>query len=123
MAPESIQDQTSGSTSTSNIVTFQAKIEVLGKKKEMLKPGMTANVTIFADKLPNVLYIPLQAVVIQHHEDTVTVVTPDGKEVSKGVTLGQRNDTDWQVVAGLKAGQKVVLHLGDLSSMWTPGHH
>ncbi len=123
MAPESIQDQTSGSTSTSNIVTFQAKIEVLGKNKEMLKPGMTANVTIFADKLPDVLYIPLQAVVIRHHEDTVTVVTPDGKEVSKGVTLGQRNDTDWQVVAGLKAGQKVVLHLGDLSSMWTPGHH
>jgi multidrug efflux pump subunit AcrA (membrane-fusion protein) len=70
-----------------------------------------------------VLYIPLQAVVIQHHEDTVTVVMPDGKQVSKAVTLGQRNDTDWQVLAGLKAGQKVVLHLGDLSSMWTPGRH
>ena len=125
MAPESIQDQTAGSTSTStsNIVTFQAKIEVLGKNKELLKPGMTANVTIFADKLPNVLYIPLQAVVIQHHEDTVTVVTPDGKKVSKAVTLGQRNDTYWQVLSGLQAGQKVVLHLGDLSSMWTPGHH
>ncbi len=124
MAPESIQDQASStSNSNSNVVTFQAKIEVLGKNKEMLKPGMTANVTIFADKLPNVLFIPLQAVVIQHHEDTVTVVMPDGKEVSKAITLGQRNDTDWQVLAGLKAGQKVVLHLGDLSSMWTPGRH
>ncbi|MDA8377729.1 MAG: efflux RND transporter periplasmic adaptor subunit [Planctomycetia bacterium] len=123
IAPESIQDQTSGGTnpSTSNIVTFQAKIEVLGKRKQLLKPGMTANVDIFADKLPNVLYIPLQAVVIQNDEDTVTVVMPDGKQISKPVTLGERNDLDWQVLHGLKSGQKVVLHLGNVSSMWTPG--
>jgi len=124
IAPESIQDQntSSSSGSTSNIVTFQAKIEVLGAQKQLLKPGMTANVDIFADKLPNVVYIPLQAVVIQNNEDTVTIVMPDGKQISKPVTLGQRNDLDWQVLHGLKPGQKVLIHLGVSSSMWTPHH-
>ena len=125
IAPESIQDQNTSSTSgsTSNIVTFQAKIEVVGAQKQLLKPGMTANVDIFADKLPNVIYIPLQAVVIQNNEDTVTVVQPDGKQIFKPVTLGQRNDLDWQVLHGLKPGQKVLIHLGVSSSMWTPHHH
>ncbi len=125
IAPESIQDQSTSSTSgsTSNIVTFQAKIEVLGSQKQLLKPGMTANVDIFADKLPNVVYIPLQAVVIENNEDTVTVVTPDGKQIFKPVTLGERNDLDWQVLHGLKPGQKVLIHLGVSSSMWTPHHH
>ncbi len=125
IAPESIQDQNSSSTSgsTSNIVTFQAQIEVTGPKKQLLKPGMTANVDIFADKLPNVIYIPLQAVVIQNNEDTVTVVMPNGKQVSKPITLGERNDLDWQVLHGLKPGQKVLIHLGVASSMWTPHHH
>lgn len=122
IAPESIQDQTAGGTnpSTSNIVTFQSKIEVLGKQKQLLKPGMTANVDIFADKLPNVLYIPLQAVVIQNGQDTVTVVDSKGKQQVKNVTLGERNDLDWQVLQGLKPGQKVVIHIGNVSSMWTP---
>ena len=125
IAPESVQDQNTSSTSgsTSNIVTFQAKIEVLGAQKQLLKPGMTANVDIFADKLPNVIYIPLQAVVIQNNEDTVTVVQPDGKQIFKPVTLGQRNDLDWQVLHGLKPGQKVLIHLGVSSSMWTPHRH
>ncbi len=125
IAPESIQDQNASSTSgsTSNVVTFQAKIEVLGSQKDLLKPGMTANVDVFADKLPNVVYIPLQAVVIQNNEDNVTVVLPDGKQIFKPVTLGQRNDLDWQVLHGLKAGQKVLIHLGVASSMWTPHPH
>ncbi len=124
IAPESIQDQTAGNTntSTSNIVTFQAKIEVLGPKKQLLKPGMTANVNIFTDKLPNVVYIPLQAVVIENHADMVTVLTPDGARKRKAVTLGERNDLNWQVLAGLKPGQKVVVHIGTSSSMWTPHH-
>lgn len=125
IAPESIQDQNSSSTSgsTSNIVTFQSNIEVLGPNKLLLKPGMTANVDIFADKIPNAVYIPLQAVVIQNNEDTVTVVMPDGKQIFKPVTLGERNDLDWQVLHGLKPGQKVLIHLGVSSSMWTPHHH
>ena len=125
IAPESIQDKNASSTSgsTSNVVTFQAKIEVLGSQKDLLKPGMTANVDVFADKLPNVVYIPLQAVVIQNNEDNVTVVLPDGKQIFKPVTLGQRNDLDWQVLHGLKAGQKVLIHLGVASSMWTPHPH
>jgi HlyD family secretion protein len=126
IGPESIQDQTSTNTSTStnenNIVTFQAQIEVLGSKRLLLKPGMTANLDIFTNRLPDVAYIPLQAVTIHHGHDMVTVVGPDGSQKTVVVTLGVRNDTDWQVVSGLKVGQEVVVHLGNAMSMWTPHH-
>ena len=127
MAPVSQQDQASASgtttSSSSNIVTFQAKIEVLGKDKALLKPGMTANVNIFADKIPNVLYIPLQAVVISNGQDTVTVVGKNGAMKSKVVNMGKRNDLDWQVVSGLKQGQAVLVHETETTSMWSPHHH
>ena len=126
MAPVSQQDQASASgtttASSSNIVTFQAKIEVLGKDKTLLKPGMTANVNIFADKIPNVLYIPLQAVVISNGQDMVTVVGKNGTMKSKVVNMGKRNDLDWQVVSGLKRGQKVLVHEAESTSMWSPHH-
>jgi RND family efflux transporter MFP subunit len=126
IGPESIQDQTSTNTSTStsenNIVTFQAQIEVLGSKRMLLKPGMTANLDIFTNRLPNVVYIPLQAVMINHGHDMVTVVQPDGSTKVVNVSLGVRNDMDWQVLSGLKIGQKVVVHLGNAMSMWTPHH-
>lgn len=125
--PVSIQDQNSNSNSANasatNMVTFEAKIEVLGKEKKWLRPGMTADVDIFADTLHNVLYLPLQAVVVQNGLDTVTVIKPDGDAVTTTVTLGQRNDTDWQVISGLKEGQKVQVHLGGADTMWTPWKH
>ena len=126
IGPESIQDQTSTNTSSStgenNIVTFQAQVEVLGSKRMLLKPGMTANLDIFTNRLPDAVYIPLQAVVIHNGQDTVAVVDPDGATRTKDVTLGVRNDMDWQVLRGLKPGQKVVVHLGNAMSMWTPHH-
>ncbi|MGC8559694.1 MAG: efflux RND transporter periplasmic adaptor subunit [Phycisphaerae bacterium] len=124
IGPESVQDQTSSntssSTSESNIVTFQAQIEVLGPERMLLKPGMTANLDIFTNRLPDVVYIPLQAVVITNGRDTVTVVKPDGSTKEVDVTLGVRNDTNWQVLSGVNVGQKVVVHLGNAMSMWTP---
>jgi RND family efflux transporter MFP subunit len=124
IGPESVQDQTSSNTSSSasesNIVTFQAQIEVLGPERMLLKPGMTANLDIFTNRLPDVVYIPLQAVVITNGRDTVTVVKPDGSTKEVDVTLGVRNDIDWQVLSGVKVGQKVVVHLGNAMSMWTP---
>ena len=124
MAPVSQQDQASATGTTtasgSNIVTFQVKIEVLGKHKDLLKPGMTANVNVFADKLSNVLYIPLQSVVISNGQDTVMVVGKDGAMTSKVINMGKRNDLYWQVVSGLKAGQKVLVHETDTNSMWSP---
>ncbi len=127
IGPESIQDQTStntsSSTSQSNVVTFQAQVEVLGAKRMLLKPGMTANLDIFTDRLANIVYIPLQAVTIHHGQDMVTVAGPGGVQKPVHVSLGVRNDTDWQVLSGLKVGQKVVVHLGNAMSMWTPHHH
>ncbi len=47
---------------TSNVVTFEVKIEVVDPKKGMLKPEMTGNVQIIAAQRDNVLTVPAAAV-------------------------------------------------------------
>lgn len=47
---------------SSNVITFEVKIEVFGKKKTFLKPEMTANVKIIAVQRTKALLVPSEAV-------------------------------------------------------------
>ncbi len=49
-------------TSTSNVTTFEVKIEVLTENKTLLKPQMTTNVKIILARKDNVLYVPSDAI-------------------------------------------------------------
>lgn len=48
--------------STSNVVTFEVRIEVLGESKKLLKPEMTAAIKIIASEKNNALLIPSESV-------------------------------------------------------------
>jgi HlyD family secretion protein len=48
--------------STSNVVTFEVRIEVTSDNKQLLKPEMTTNVKIVLQKKEDVLYVPATAV-------------------------------------------------------------
>ncbi len=109
-------------TNNSNVITFPVNVEVLGKDKQLLKPNMTAEVDIIANRLHNVVYIPLQAVQVQGRKDFVNVVGPDGKQTLTPVTLGVNNGREWQVLNGLKPGQQVVVYSGDYGSTWMRHH-
>ncbi len=104
--------------SKTNAIGYQVKIEVHGKDKRELLPGMTADVDILAKRLHNILFIPLQAVMIHHAHDTVDLEQAAGVFKPITVSLGMRNDRNWQVLGGLKKGQKLRLHLGDAMSRW-----
>jgi HlyD family secretion protein len=101
-----------------SVIEFQVKIEVVDPNKALLLPGMTANLDIQSDQLKNVLYVPLQAVRVQHGQYLVDIVDPEGNTTVTNVTVGDSNDQNWQIISGLKEGQKVVVHENDLSSVW-----
>jgi HlyD family secretion protein len=52
--------------STSNVVTFEVKIEVTSPNRMLLKPMMTTNVDIISNEKKNVLLLPMNAVSRRH---------------------------------------------------------
>jgi multidrug efflux pump subunit AcrA (membrane-fusion protein) len=74
-----------------------------------LKPGMTAEVTIFADERKDVLRLPAQAVLVVRGDRICYVKGADGVE-QRRVVLGESNDVFVEVKEGLKEGEEVVLN-------------
>jgi len=75
---------------------------------ERLKPNMYARVTIFGKSHPGALSVPREALIRGQDTDRVVIALGDGSytvhEVISGIESG-----DWvEIVAGLKAGDKVV---------------
>lgn len=92
---------------------YEAVVEVLDEIPG-LKPGMSANVTIYTDiKADNVLTVPIQAIVREHGDKLrhkVYVQTPEGIE-ERYVTVGLSNDKKVEIVAGLVEGDEVILNV------------
>ncbi|MEW5801036.1 MAG: efflux RND transporter periplasmic adaptor subunit [bacterium] len=103
----------------SNVVTFDVKIEVLGKNKSLLKPEMTANVQIISTEKPNVLLIPSEAIEFSPEGPRALIVLPSGKTASRLITLGLDNGGVAEVVAGLREGNEVRLNPGQVHSKWS----
>ena len=79
---------------------------------EGLKPGMSAEVTIYADESPtDVLVVPVQAII-----GTISlgaspqcyVVGPDGQPELRDIVVGMSNQRVVEVKSGLKEGDKIV---------------
>jgi len=93
---------------TSNVVTFEVKIEVLGENRPLLKPQMTANVNIILAKHPDALTVPIDAVTRDGGRSHVVVVHENGETEERAVTTGISDATDIEIVDGVKEGETVV---------------
>jgi HlyD family secretion protein len=93
---------------TSNVVTFDVKIEVVGANKHLLKPQMTTNVEVLIDRHANVLAVPAEAVVSRNGRNIVRVVGPTGKPRPRPVEVGLNDGTDVEILSGLQEGESVV---------------
>ena len=93
-------------------VQFKVTIEVLNAN-ENVKPGMTANVTIVAQRLESVLLVPNQTLKFEEDGIYVTIVKGFGVEdvkIETGVSAGSFTE----VVSGeLKDGDELLLNLPD----------
>jgi RND family efflux transporter MFP subunit len=113
---EVVRVATKGAT-TSNVVTFEVKVEVTGRQKNLLKPEMTANVSITAVDKENVLLLPVAAVKRRGPKSFVTIKTADGKTEEKPVVVGDSDGKMMEIAEGLVEGDAVVMSSGG-NSRW-----
>jgi HlyD family secretion protein len=104
---------------TTNVVTFEVKIEVTSDNRELLKPQMTANVDIIEASKSNVVMIPMMAVMRKHQKTFVTIVKPDNSTEERAVTLGIDDGEDQEVTSGLSGGEQVLAYKGDADNVWS----
>lgn len=79
---------------------------------EKIKPGMTANVVIYADKRENVLAIPQRAIIEDNGAKSVRILAGEGRKQKVeevAVTTGLRgSDGSVEILSGLNEGDKVI---------------
>jgi HlyD family secretion protein/macrolide-specific efflux system membrane fusion protein len=85
----------------------------LTKADSEIKPGMTADVRIHIESLPNVLSLPIEAVLKEQGKQLVNKVMsgPDGKERTQKieVKVGARNDRAIEITSGLTEKDRVLI--------------
>ena len=111
-------------TTTNNVVTYEVVISAPNADLK-LKPGLTANVTIYTAERKGVLSVPSKALRFTPQKETVgkmkivdaanaknKVWTIEGNSiVAHKVNIGMTDGTNTQIVSGIAEGAKVVTGL------------
>jgi HlyD family secretion protein len=98
---------------TSNVVTFEVKVEVTDKDKGLLRPQMTGTVTIIEQQRKNVLAVPTAAV---SHRNGKTFVQVAGQQ--REVKLGLEGSDTVEVLSGVNEGDKIAVEKTELPTRW-----
>jgi multidrug resistance efflux pump len=99
---------------SSNVVTFEVKVEVIDKDKSLLRPEMTGTVTIVEAERKDVLLLPTAAII--HHDKQTSVQLADGRQ--QPVQLGLNGGENVEIVSGLREGDKVVSQAVEAPTRW-----
>ena len=103
---------------TSNVVTFEVKLEILGEQKDLLKPEMTANVKIIVARAEDALLVPIDAVYRKQGKQFIAVIADDGILEERGVTVGIDDGRRIQILDGLSEGETVSANSEEAESRW-----
>ena len=79
---------------------------------DWIKPGMSTKVEIMAERLEDVIYVPVQAVTFSDGRQ-VCYIAGGFKPEQRGVEVGGFNDEFIEVKKGLKEGERVLLRTPD----------
>ena len=102
----------------SNVVTFEVKIEVQGRDKQMLKPEMTANVEIIVTDKAGVLIVSSEAVLPKKDDYMVRVKMDDGRLEERRVKVGISDGVVTEITEGLNQGDTGAFRRGEARSRW-----
>lgn len=111
-------------TTTNNVVTYEVVISAPNTDLK-LKPGLTANVTIFTQERAGVLAVPNKALRFTPTKETVDkdmkIVDCKGKNkvwtlsdkvlTAHPVTIGQTDGMNTEIIKGLKQGDRIVTEI------------
>ncbi len=91
-----------------NVVDYDVVVEITDPYEGLLRPEMTANVTIFPEERRQVLAVPAKAVKREHGKNIVYLLTKSGPE-PRQVKVGWRDGQWIEIASGLEEGQTVLL--------------
>lgn len=101
------------SWSGSDTKVYQTIITI-NERVEGLKPGMTAVSEILVESIPDVLTVPLYAVVERNKQTYVVVKDDEDQICPRPVELGQASDTRVSIESGLSEGESIAINAQDL---------
>jgi HlyD family secretion protein len=107
-------------TNTSNVVTFDVKVEILDEKKDRLRPEMRADVDVLCGESDDALLVPTEA--IQGFGERTFVFVPGelgGEPSHLPVQTGLSDGANTQVLAGPAEGATVLIPESEQDSSWT----
>lgn len=116
----------SSATKTENVVTYLVNVKIEKGGEGLLKPQMTANVTITVTRKDDIALAPNEAVK-QQKAGTQAVVLRGGKPEVRTLEIGMTDGDNTEIVSGLQEGEEVVvagwdkLGLEDFASTRRPG--
>jgi len=90
-----------------NVVYYDVVVEIQGNEDKVLRPEMTASVTIFLDAKTGVLAIPAKAVKRERGKNVVYVIQ-GGEPQPREVKVGWKDGTWIEVVSGLQEGETIL---------------
>jgi RND family efflux transporter MFP subunit len=103
-------------SSSAGLRTFDITVE-LEEVDPRLRQGMTSNVTIVVDIIPDATHVPLEAVFDGDTDEQKVVYVKNGDRFDKRtVDTGAANDNYVIVKSGIEAGEQVALKKPDLAS-------
>jgi len=91
-----------------NVVNYDVVVEILDEHGGVLRPEMTASVTILMEAKTDVVAIPAKAVKREQGKNVV-YVSNDGHPSVHEITIGWKDGQWVEVLAGLEEGQTVFL--------------
>lgn len=91
-----------------NVTTYVVDVLPLKTPKSM-RSGMTANVTFFTEGRKNVVLLPNEALKVADGATTVLTRGPQGESSAREVKLGLSDGRVTEVMAGLEAGDVILL--------------
>ena len=101
-------DTNGGAGGISSISKFSVKVGFT-RSDQRLRSGMSANVAITSRRHTHVVLVPLEAVPFSETSGQVTVLTAAKKQEKRTVQTGLRDDTQVEIVSGLRPGETVIV--------------
>ncbi|MHB8954530.1 MAG: efflux RND transporter periplasmic adaptor subunit [Pirellulaceae bacterium] len=97
-----------------NVVYYDVVVEIQGNEDKVLRPEMTASVTILLDAKTDVLAIPAKAVKRDRGKNVVYVVS-NGQPQPREIKVGWKDGNWIEVITGLKEGE-TILHVAPIDA-------
>ncbi|MBU6500606.1 MAG: efflux RND transporter periplasmic adaptor subunit [Patescibacteria group bacterium] len=94
-------------TVSQGVVSYKVQV-ALDDNNQSVKPGMSDTVEIITNAKQNALLIPNSAITTRQGISYVQIIGADGVPIETQVTTGLFNDTETEILSGLKESDKVV---------------